>query len=189
MSLIDSTEQAVEYVEHLQTRLWDQGDHSMDDDLTSLLAMMESPLFRQILNLQESLQELKQVTQTYPVTEDNFEITYSGQLILNMPPNGVPPNQTLSDNAAAFSSEENLKAIATTPGYDEEFQKTIERVAKGREVETIKLFKPENMSLGFSVVGLKGENNEETGILSRTSSPGGLQQGMAVCENKTRFWP
>lgn len=55
------TEQAVEYVEHLQTRLWDQGDHSMDDDLTSLLAMMESPLFRQILNLQESLQELKQV--------------------------------------------------------------------------------------------------------------------------------
>lgn len=55
------TEQAVEYVEDLQTRLWDQGDHSMDDDLTSLLAMMESPLFRQILNLQESLQELKQV--------------------------------------------------------------------------------------------------------------------------------
>lgn len=51
----------MEYVEHLQTRLWDQGDHSMDDDLTSLLAMMESPLFRQILNLQESLQELKQV--------------------------------------------------------------------------------------------------------------------------------
>uniref|UniRef100_A0A8W8NXS3 Multiple PDZ domain protein n=2 Tax=Magallana gigas TaxID=29159 RepID=A0A8W8NXS3_MAGGI len=179
MSLIDSTEQAVEYVEHLQTRLWDQGDHSMDDDLTSLLAMMESPLFRQILNLQESLQELKQVTQTYPVTEDNFEITYSGQLILNMPPNGVPPNQTLSDNAAAFSSEENLKAIATTPGYDEEFQKTIERVAKGREVETIKLFKPENMSLGFSVVGLKGENNEETGIFVQDIQPGGLQQGMA----------
>ncbi|XP_052685136.1 multiple PDZ domain protein-like isoform X10 [Crassostrea angulata] len=174
MSLIDSTEQAVEYVEHLQTRLWDQGDHSMDDDLTSLLAMMESPLFRQILNLQESLQELKQVTQTYPVTEDNFEITYSGQLILNMPPNGVPPNQTLSDNAAAFSSEENLKAIATTPGYDEEFQKTIERVAKGREVETIKLFKPENMSLGFSVVGLKGENNEETGIFVQDIQPGGI---------------
>lgn len=115
-----------------------------------------------------------QVTQTYPVTEDNFEITYSGQLILNMPPNGVPPNQTLSDNAAAFSSEENLKAIATTPGYDEEFQKTIERVAKGREVETIKLFKPENMSLGFSVVGLKGENNEETGIFVQDIQPGGI---------------
>ncbi|XP_078318993.1 multiple PDZ domain protein-like isoform X4 [Crassostrea virginica] len=174
MSLIDSTEQAVEYVEHLQARLWDQGDHSLDDDMTSLLAMMESPLFRQILNLQESLQELKQVTQTYPVTEDNFEITYSGQLILNMPPNGVPPNQGLSENAAGFSSEENLKAIATTPGYDEEFQRTIERVAKGREVETIKLFKPENTSLGFSVVGLKGENNEETGIFVQDIQPGGI---------------
>lgn len=115
-----------------------------------------------------------QVTQTYPVTEDNFEITYSGQLILNMPPNGVPPNQGLSENAAGFSSEENLKAIATTPGYDEEFQRTIERVAKGREVETIKLFKPENTSLGFSVVGLKGENNEETGIFVQDIQPGGI---------------
>lgn len=115
-----------------------------------------------------------QVTQTYPVTEDNFEITYSGQLILNMPPNGVPPNQGLSENAAGFSSEESLKAIATTPGYDEEFQRTIERVAKGREVETIKLFKPENTSLGFSVVGLKGENNEETGIFVQDIQPGGI---------------
>ncbi|XP_061191832.1 multiple PDZ domain protein-like isoform X3 [Saccostrea echinata] len=174
MSLIESTEQAVEYVEHLQARLWDQGDHSLDDDMTSLLAMMESPLFRQILNLQESLQELKQVAQTYPVTDENFEITYSGQLILNMPPDGVPINQALSDSAAGFSSEENLGAIATTPGYDAEFQKTIERVAKGREIETIKLFKPENTSLGFSVVGLKGENNEETGIFVQDIQPGGI---------------
>lgn len=129
-----------------------------------------------------------QVTQTYPVTEDNFEITYSGQLILNMPPNGVPPNQTLSDNAAAFSSEENLKAIATTPGYDEEFQKTIERVAKGREVETIKLFKPENMSLGFSVVGLKGENNEETGIFVQDIQPGGIAARSVTLVNSLLYY-
>ncbi|XP_056019674.1 multiple PDZ domain protein-like isoform X4 [Ostrea edulis] len=174
MSLIDNTEQAVEYVEHLQARLWDQGDHSLDDDMTTLLAMLESPLFRQILHLQESLQELKQVAQTYPVTDENFEITYSGQLILNMPPDGVPTNQALSDSATGFSSEENLGAIATTPGYDAEFQKTIERVAKGREIDTIKLFKPENTSLGFSVVGLKGENNEETGIFVQDIQPGGI---------------
>lgn len=88
--------------------------------------------------------------------------------------NGVFFNQILFDNVVAFLSEENLKAIVIILGYDEEFQKIIERVVKGREVETIKLFKFENMSLGFSVVGLKGENNEETGIFVQDIQFGGI---------------
>ncbi|KAJ8305992.1 hypothetical protein KUTeg_016537 [Tegillarca granosa] len=59
-------------------------------------------------------------------------------------------------------------------GYDLEFQRAIERAAQEREVETIKLFKPENSSLGFSVVGLKTDNQGELGIFVQDIQPGGI---------------
>ena len=55
------TEQATECLDHLQTMLWEGGDHSQDDEVTSLICMLQSPLFRQLLVLQDSLQELEQV--------------------------------------------------------------------------------------------------------------------------------
>lgn len=68
------------YLDHLQNKLREQGDFAKDDDITSILSMLESPLFKQLLTLQESLQELKQVTKTYPVTENTFEISNSGKM-------------------------------------------------------------------------------------------------------------
>ena len=58
----------------------------------------------------------------------------------------------------------------TTPGYDEELQRVIESAAQGREVEVLKLFKPEKQSLGFSVVANQGE----TGIFVQDIQPGGI---------------
>ena len=58
----------------------------------------------------------------------------------------------------------------TTPGYDEELQRVIESAAEGREVEVIKLFKPEKQSLGFSVVANQGES----GIFVQDIQPGGI---------------
>ena len=55
------TEHATECLDHLQTMLWEGGDHSQDDEITSLICMLQSPLFRQLLGLQDSLQELEQV--------------------------------------------------------------------------------------------------------------------------------
>ncbi|KAK3091257.1 hypothetical protein FSP39_018351 [Pinctada imbricata] len=136
--------------------------------------MLESPLFRQLVTMQESLQELKQVTSTYPVTSDAFDISFSGELILSVPPDGISNQnqQAISDSTTGnFTGPDG--AIAT-PGYDQEFQKAIETAASGREVETIKLFKPENSSLGFSVVGLKQENQGEIGIFVQDIQPGGI---------------
>lgn len=70
-------------MDHLQNKLREQGDYTKDDDITSILSMLESPLFKQLLTLQESLHELKQVTKTYPVTENAFEISNSGKEISN----------------------------------------------------------------------------------------------------------
>lgn len=57
-----------------------------------------------------------------------------------------------------------------TPSYQEEFQKAIEKAAVGREVETIKLFKPEKQSLGFSVVANPGD----PAIYVQDIQPGGI---------------
>ena len=68
------------YLDYLQNKLREQGDFVKDDDITSILSMLENPLFKQLLTLQESLQELKQVTKTYPVSENTFEISNSGKM-------------------------------------------------------------------------------------------------------------
>jgi multiple PDZ domain protein len=70
----------VSYLDYLQNKLREQGDFVKDDDITSILSMLENPLFKQLLTLQESLQELKQVTKTYPVSENTFEISNSGKM-------------------------------------------------------------------------------------------------------------
>lgn len=55
-------------------------------------------------------------------------------------------------------------ATVSTDAYAEEFRLTISRGARGRDVYTIQLFKPEGCSLGFSVVGLRNESRGELGI-------------------------
>ena len=91
----------------------------------------------------------------------------------------MPPDGIANTNQPAFSDSTTgnftgPEGAIATPGYDQEFQKAIEAAADGREVETIKLFKPENSSLGFSVIGLKRENQGEIGIFVQDLQPGGI---------------
>lgn len=58
----------------------------------------------------------------------------------------------------------------STPEYKDEFEKVIRNAAKGREVETIKLFRPEKQSLGFSVVANPGDPS----IYVQDIQPGGI---------------
>ena len=57
------------------------------------------------------------------------------------------------------------------PSYDQEMEKVLEKAAEGREVQTIKLFKPEKQSLGFSVV-----THAEGGIFVQDIQPGGIAE-------------
>ncbi|XP_021361856.1 inaD-like protein [Mizuhopecten yessoensis] len=179
MSLVSDSEQASGYLEHLQARLWEQGDHSQDDDITSIMAMLDSPLFRQLLTLQESLTELKQVTNTYPVNDETFEISLTGELILNMPPDSINSSnhhdQPFSESTADGSTLNYTENPIVTPAYNIEFQRALERASQGRQIEIIKLFKPENSSLGFSVVGPKRmENQVDMGIYVQEIQPVGI---------------
>ena len=57
---------------------------------------------------------------------------------------------------------------------DIEFLRGLETAAEGREIDTIKLVKPEQGGLGFSVIGLKSENRGELGIFVQGIQPGGV---------------
>ena len=50
--VLTDSETAAEYLEQLQAQLWETGDHSRDDDIASIICMLDSPLFKQLLNLQ-----------------------------------------------------------------------------------------------------------------------------------------
>ena len=52
MFVLTDSETAAEYLEQLQAQLWETGDHSHDDDISSIICMLDSPLFKQLLNLQ-----------------------------------------------------------------------------------------------------------------------------------------
>ncbi|XP_063985120.1 patj homolog [Diachasmimorpha longicaudata] len=62
----------------------------------------------------------------------------------------------------------------TTPTYAKEFQKVIDSAAKGRQIVTVQLYKPEGTSLGFSVVGLRSTDKGELGIFLQEIQPNGI---------------
>ena len=72
-----------------------------------------------------------------------------------------------------------LLSYLATDAKDEdvhpEIDAAMEKVAGGRPLHTIQLFKPENQSLGFSVVGItKAENEGQLGIYVQGIQPGGI---------------
>lgn len=210
-----------------QRKLKSQGDTDNDEELERIKQMLESPLFRQLLVIQQSVKELnKQLQHSPPGSIQDFEFSPTGELIF-------PHHSASEDEESAVRNEpastagvfdqgphENLEPIArngqpeawldnqqsshtySSPddlpvdvdfelphdnkdqivkelkksrfGNNEDFQKGIETLAQGREIETVKLMKPDQGGLGFSVVGLKSENRGELGIFIQEIQPEGV---------------
>ena len=212
-----------------QQKLKSQGDTDNDEELERIKQMLESPLFRQLLVIQQSVKELnKQLKQSPPGAIQDFEFSPTGELVFprhsasegeettfrnepastagvfdQEPQENVEPVARNSQPEAwvdvqqtstsyAYSSPEDLPVEAEFEvphdnkdqiaeelkkskfGKNEDFQKGIETLAQGREVETVKLMKPDQGGLGFSVVGLKSENRGELGIFIQEIQPEGV---------------
>lgn len=219
------TSRAVEILDGFQQKLMSQGDTDNDEELEQIKQMLESPLFRQLLVIQQSIKRLnKQLQHSPPGAVKDFEFSPTGELVF--------PHQSSSDaegevrnepasTAGVFDQEpeqvevqprseqqdlqepqETSDAYAAAPdlpvdeldfelpednreqindelkkskfGQNEDFQKGIETLAQGREIETVKLMKPDQGGLGFSVVGLKSENRGELGIFIQEIQPEGV---------------
>lgn len=157
--------------------------------------MLESPLFQQLLVIQQSIRDLNEkLHSTSPEAISDFEFSPTGELVfsneadyddINEEVEFVnAPVETLALNSEPelpyndFDSEENRERIVnaisqSNHGSDPEFVSTVEALAQGREVEVVGLVKPERGGLGFSVVGLKSENRGELGIFIQEIQPNG----------------
>lgn len=175
-SLLSESQKVSRIIESLQAKIG--GGDLCADELSSIVCMLRSPGFQKLLTLQDSIQELQQVASVQSLSEEDFDFSPRGELLISDHPDGAVIKPVEANHLESDPSSEQAYAgpggAISTHKYNIEFQRAIEKSAQGREVETIQLVKEENKSLGFSVVGLKSENQGDLGIFVQGIQPGGI---------------
>ncbi|XP_065601565.1 multiple PDZ domain protein isoform X2 [Cyrtonyx montezumae] len=173
------THRALQAVERLQAKLRDRGDITNEEKLNLLKSMLQSPLFNQILNLQTSVQQLRDQVNVTPSVQsagDFPQLLHHGVNVGSLPhnesyllaeQNGSPVN-VLEATMRSITPQINGKSS------NDDFEQMIRSMSQGRPVETIELIKPLSGGLGFSVVGLKSENRGELGIFVQEIQEGSV---------------
>ncbi|NXJ79745.1 MPDZ protein, partial [Trogon melanurus] len=173
------THRALQAMERLQAKLLDRGDIANEEKLNLLKSVLQSPLFNQILNLQTSVQQLRDqvnITPSIHSTGELHQLLHHGVNVGSLPhnesyllaqQNGSPAN-VLEAPMRSVTPQINGKSSG------DDFEQLIRNMSQGRLVETIELIKPLSGGLGFSVVGLKSENRGELGIFVQEIQEGSV---------------
>uniref|UniRef100_A0A8C0FH54 Multiple PDZ domain protein n=1 Tax=Bubo bubo TaxID=30461 RepID=A0A8C0FH54_BUBBB len=173
------THRALQAMERLQAKLRDRGDIANEEKLSLLKSVLQSPLFNQILNLQTSVQQLRDqvnITPSIHSTSEFPQLLHHGMNVGSLPhnesyllaqQNGSPAN-VLEASVRSITSQINGKSCS------DDFEQLVRNMSQGRLVETIELIKPLSGGLGFSVVGLKSENRGELGIFVQEIQEGSV---------------
>nr|XP_021498338.1 multiple PDZ domain protein isoform X2 [Meriones unguiculatus] len=161
---------ALQAAERLQSKLKERGDVANEDKLSLLKSVLQSPLFSQILNLQTSLQQLKDQVNIATLATTNADHAHTPQL---------SSANLQSESLLLSPNNGNLEAISGPPVMDgkpacDELDQLIKNMAQGRHVEVFELLKPPCGGLGFSVVGLRSENRGELGIFVQEIQEGSV---------------
>ncbi|XP_058157840.1 multiple PDZ domain protein isoform X4 [Dasypus novemcinctus] len=166
---------ALQAAERLQTKLRERGDVANEDKLNLLKSVLQSPLFSQILNLQTSVQQLRDQVNSATPTTSNIECTHipyqSSTVIPTLQKESFflsPSNGNQESHMESCAPHINGKPVC------DEFDQLIKNMAQGRHVEVFELLKPPSGGLGFSVVGLRSENRGELGIFVQEIQEGSV---------------
>ncbi|XP_075802781.1 multiple PDZ domain protein isoform X11 [Microtus pennsylvanicus] len=175
LETIDKT-RALQAAERLQNKLKERGDVANEDKLSLLKSVLQSPLFSQILNLQTSLQQLKDQVNIATLATANADPAHIPQLSSAIIP--TLPSESLllspnNGNLEALSGPGAPPVMDGKPAFDE-LDQLIKNMAQGRHVEIFELLKPPCGGLGFSVVGLRSENSGELGIFVQEIQEGSV---------------
>jgi len=105
MPISSETRAALDLLKEVQTKVRQTEDlrnnRQVGADLNALISVLESPVFQSILNIQDSLRELKRQVQLHPsILPADFDITPSGELVLNLPPSPIDSYQNGYDAEA-----------------------------------------------------------------------------------------
>ncbi|KAM6230457.1 multiple PDZ domain protein [Porphyrio hochstetteri] len=171
------THRALQAMERLQAKLRDRGDIANEEKLSLLKSVLQSPLFNQILNLQTSVQQLRDQVNITPSVHSSSEFPQLHGVNVGSLPRNESCLLAQQNGSTANVLEASIRSI--TPQINgksssDDFEQLIRNMSQGRLVETIELSKPLSGGLGFSVVGLKSENRGELGIFVQEIQEGSV---------------
>ncbi|XP_048207401.1 inaD-like protein isoform X2 [Perognathus longimembris pacificus] len=162
--------QVLQVLERLQTRLQEKGDTSQNEKLALFYNTLRSPLFNQILTLQQSIKQLKgQLSHIPSDCSANFDFSRKGLLVFT---------DGSITNGNAHRPHNNLTVSGVFPWApnlgNEDFNSIIHQMAQGRQVEYIDIERPSTGGLGFSVVALRSQSLGEVEIFVKEVHPGSI---------------
>nr|XP_048717181.1 inaD-like protein isoform X1 [Caretta caretta] len=163
-------QQVLQILDRLQMKLRERGETSQNENLTILCNTLRSPLFNQILTLQQSIKQLKEQLNYMPSDRSvDFDFTKRGLLVFDADRSIANGNVYMAYN----SSGPRVDPLTPKLGADE-LNMMIQRMAKGRQIEYIDIEKPSVGGLGFSVIALKNQTVGEAGIFVKEIQPGSI---------------
>lgn len=121
MNLILDISTALHLLEHVHKRVEDCDDPKLQlhtsQDLQSLISLLEDPVFRSIVTIQDSLAELNSQLGQHPsILPGDFDISLGGQLELSVPSTPVQPvGQAMYQNLYQDSSEVDDQRVPVAP--------------------------------------------------------------------------
>ncbi|XP_051044163.1 inaD-like protein [Phodopus roborovskii] len=162
--------QVLQVLDRLRIKLQEKGDTTQNEKLSAFYETLKSPLFNQILTLQQSIKQLKgQLSHIPSDCSANFEFSRKGLLVFT---------DGSITNGNAHRPCSNLTASGLLPwtptSGSEDFNSVIQQMAQGRHVEYIDIERPSTGGLGFSVVALRSQNLGLIDIFVKEIHPGSV---------------
>ncbi|XP_062959711.1 inaD-like protein isoform X2 [Cynocephalus volans] len=162
--------QVLQVLDRLKMKLQEKGDTSQNEKLSMFYETIRSPLFNQILTLQQSIKQLKgQLSHIPSDSSANFDFSRKGLLVFT--------DRSIT-NGNVHRPSTNLTVSGLFPWIpksgNEDFNSVIQQMAQGRHVEYIDIERPSTGGLGFSVVALRSQNLGEVDIFVKEVQPGSV---------------
>uniref|UniRef100_A0A8D0UKY8 PATJ crumbs cell polarity complex component n=1 Tax=Sus scrofa TaxID=9823 RepID=A0A8D0UKY8_PIG len=162
--------QVLQVLDRLKMKLQEKGDTSQNEKLSLFYETLKSPLFNQILTLQQSIKQLKgQLSHIPSDCTANFDFSRKGLLVFT-------DGASTSGNAHRSTNSQSVSGLFpwTTKLGNEDFSSIMQQMAQGRHIESIDIERPSTGGLGFSVVALRGQNLGEVNIFVKEVQPGSI---------------
>lgn len=120
MNLNADISSALQLLEDIKQGVGDLRDPKLQNstfqDLRALLSVLENPVFRSIVTVQDSISELNQQLGQHPsILPVDFDITSAGELVLNVPPAGELYDPDYNDYAPRDFDEQRVPSAPVSP--------------------------------------------------------------------------
>ncbi|PIK51095.1 putative multiple PDZ domain protein-like [Apostichopus japonicus] len=194
MAVVADTQQAVAILNGIQGRLEDSGDVALSQQVAVMIKLLDSPSFKQLLNLQQAIRQLKDhISATPPGKQStDFDFSPDGELVLphEEPKEESEPESPGESHPFAFENvtfQPDEETITPTVAHEAASAPTLParsspmwiaitdprltELAFNRELVAVDLIKPESGGLGFTVVGLNSKTHGDLGIFIQKIQP------------------